>query len=207
MNRLVFGLLTILNVILIIPLQSEVEKAVLKWNPGYCTESCLKNLTRRLQSMHDVAEVKMEGESSQATLRWKPNKPFSFQAIDYTMRYVGVRMMQVFVTVRGTILHADKNASIVSIGDNTPFLLLSPTDIKAGQAAALQNIQSYKLKPEMRNKLILAEQQYKVVTIEGLLLLPERGPPLYMIIQNISIPPSLNESNQTELLDRQPPMR
>jgi len=149
----------------------------------------------------------MEGASSQATLRWRPNKPFSFQKIDYAMRYVGVRLMQVFVTLRGTIQHAEKNAAIVSIGDNTPFLLLSPTDIVSGEAAALQNIQSYKLKPEVREQLMIAEHQFKIVSLEGLLLLPERGPPLYLIVQKINIPPSLNESADTYEIDRHPARR
>lgn len=197
MNKCVLGL--ILSCFFInAPLHAEVDKVVLKWNPGFCNDSCLKNLDYRLRSMPDVAEVRMEGASSQATLRWRPNKSFSFDRIDHTMRYVGTRLMQVFVTVRGTIQHPDKDASIVSIGDNTPFILLSPTDIKPGQAAALQNVQSYKLKPETRALLMQAQQEFKVVTIQGLLLLPEQGPPLRLIIQNLSIPPSLNEPAQNE---------
>ncbi|MEC7840465.1 MAG: hypothetical protein VX777_10545 [Chlamydiota bacterium] len=173
---------------------SEIEKVVIKWKPGFCSEACLVDLERRLNTISDIAEIKFQGAQNQVTIRWKPNKRFNYNTIDRTMRYVGVNIHEIFVTIRGTITHTSKEVMIQSIGDDTTFTILSPITIKPGDAAVEKNIQSHKLKLDTRNQLAEAEEANKIVKIEGPLFEPERSPPLYMIAERVTIPPSWKKS-------------
>jgi len=185
---LLFTLITLMG----FPSQShsEIEKIVLKWKPGFCSESCLVDLERKLNSIPDIAELKFQGAQSQATIRWKPNRSFSYGAIDRAMRYVGVNLREIFITVRGTIDHTTKEVTVESLGDNTKIILLSPITITSGEAAVEKNIQSHRLKRETRSQLVNAEDDEKIVKIEGPLFEPERSSPLSMIVERVTIPPS-----------------
>lgn len=168
----------------------EIEKVVLRWKPGFCTDSCLVNLEKRLRDMPEVTELKFQAAQNQATIRWKPNRRFSYRLLDTTMRRVGVNLHEIFVTVRGTVNASSKTLSIKSIGDDTEFILLSPISVKPGEAAVEKNIQSHMLKPQTRERLVEAEKKEKIVTVEGPLFQPQRAPPLFLINQRIAIPPT-----------------
>lgn len=172
------------------PIKGEVEKVVLKWRPGFCSETCLLQLKRRLSSMPFVAEMRFDAGQNQATLRWDPNRKFNYRLIDTTMRSVGVSLHEIYVTVRGTISHKKNVIYIDSLGDDTQFTLLSPISINAEGAAAEKSVQSHLLQPNTSLKLIQAEEVSKVVTIEGPLFEPHRAPPLYLVAERIAIPPS-----------------
>ncbi len=184
-----FKYLLMLSFLLSTSLFTEVEKVVLKWKPGFCTESCLLDLEKRLARMSDVAGFKINSSQNQATLRWKPNRRFDFGDINRTMRYVGVSLHEIFVTVRGTIDHTNRDITLKSLGDNTEFTLLGPVAIPSpGEAAAEKNLQTHKLQDRTRNQLILAEDKFRVVTIEGPLFMPERSLSLYLITEKVTIP-------------------
>jgi hypothetical protein len=168
----------------------EIEKVVLKWKPGFCTETCLIQLKRRLEAIPDVVEMKFQPSQNQATLRWEPNRKFSYRMIDTTMRSVGVSIQELFITIRGTISHKRNVVSIQSLGDGTEFILLSPITIYKGDAAVEKSIESHMLKPNTSQALITAENAEKIVTIEGPLFEGHRAPPLFLIAERIAIPPS-----------------
>lgn len=170
-----------------LPLQADIE-IVVKWLPGSCGDSCVQQLDRQLHSIKDVAEIKFEGTNNQATLRWRPDRHFSFTPIDNAFRYVGVDMNEIFVTVRGTITSTHRDVTITSLGDNSKFILLSPLRTNPAEAPMPNNIQSYALKPETREQLLPTESIYQIVTAEGSLFEPERSPPNLLILEKVTIP-------------------
>lgn len=180
----------LLFLFLIQPLQGELEKIILKWRPGFCSDTCLLQLKRRLESMPFIVEIKFNASQNQATLRWEPNRKFNYRLLDSTMRSVGVGLHEIYVTVRGTITHNKNVVSIESLGDNTKFTLLSPITINAEGAAALKSVESHMLQPNTSLKLIQAEEDNKIVTVAGPLFEPHRAPPLYIVAERIAVPPT-----------------
>lgn len=179
------------------PLVAEIETVVLKWDQGFCSRSCALGLERQLTAIRDVAEVKLDAPQDQATLRWKPNARFAFDPIDRATRQIGVPFgsdtNEIMITVRGTIRHTNREVTLISIGDGTVFTILSPPSSATGQSAILNNIQTLTLSPDTRRELILAEEEFKIVTISGPLFQPERSPPNFIVAQQVNIPKSLNE--------------
>ena len=174
-----------------LPLFSEIEQITLRWLPGICKDACLNDLEKRLLTLTDIAEIKIQGSQNQVTLRWKPKRSYNYRELDAAMRYVGIRVDEVFVTVRGTLKHDNRQVILESLGDNSTFIILSPIALQPGQIAAEHNIESHQLQPATRAQLIQAENEFKIVKIEGALLLPERVQPMYLIASKIIIPASL----------------
>lgn len=175
---------------------AEVVEVVIRWKPGFCSDSCLVLLERRLGENEQVDKVIFQASQSQAILRVKRDKRFSFRSIDATMRSVGVKLNEIFVTVRGSVKESGNTLSLVSLGDGTEFLLLSPIAIRPGEAAVEKNIESHMLQPAMESALLKAKSEERSVKIEGPLFEPERAPPLFLIIKNIAIEKQINKNEQ-----------
>ena len=92
-----------------------------------------------------------------------------------------------FVRVRatGTLQHTSQQVVLVSEGDNTRFTLLSPVVPMKGQAAEF-NLDARQLQPALLKKLLDAEAEHMVATIEGPLFMPERGTALSLVVEQSS---------------------
>ncbi len=168
-------------------LLGEVEYVEIKWTPGLCSESCAKNLRTQFSKTAGVASSEVSASSAQAKLHWKPNVTFSFGPINAAMSMIGLSMTELRVKVRGTIIHDAKTVTLVSLGDNTRFQLLGPTQASKTGYAIAHNINSHPLPPDTRTKLLDAQTQKQVVTVEGPLFEPERSPPLYLITEKLNV--------------------
>lgn len=190
LRRILFQLLSCYCLFLgIIPnAHAEIEKVVVSWDSGSCKEWCHNTLRKTFEEMPEVAQVITDTSQSSATLRWKPNQPFDFRKVDYTLRRQGLSMRTTppFIQLRGTITHADKEVYITSIGDGTRFQLLSPPDPATTGYVNLWNIATFRLRKEQRKILLDAESKQYVVTIEGHLFRPQ-FPPLRLIAEEIRV--------------------
>ncbi|MCB1111918.1 MAG: cation transporter [Chlamydiales bacterium] len=171
------------------PIMAEIERVTIRWKPAFCPASCAQGLEKSLSGIREVAEVNVQLEAGQANLRWKPNQKFSYDQINRAMRMIGVSVQEINVSVRGTIEHSSREVELVSLGDNTRFTLLSPIQPTVDQSVARNNPESYQLTESTRERLIAAEKDDRIITIQGPLFEPFRAPPLYLIIQQAQIPP------------------
>lgn len=152
-------------------LTAEVEEIVMKWNAALCLNNCVPLLARQLSYVKNLADVQLNDRAGVAVMRWKPNYPFSYEPFNLATRTVGVRIEDFRLRVRGTINQNGDNFFLVSMGDNTSFLLLGPATSLPGRYIP-KNIASHPLSPIMRERLALAAQRRDVVIIEGPLYQP-----------------------------------
>lgn len=184
--HLAIATLCLMTQSLFTPIQSEIEYVVVKWLPTACQESCVRDLTQQLLTIPGVAEIAINGQQGQATLRWKPRMPFSYDYINTAMRLIGPAVQDVRMKVRGTIVHSPSAVILESIGDNTQFLLLSPTPANLTQYTPKSNIDTHVLAPDVRLNFLEGERDFTVVTVEGPLFEPQRMQGLYLIVQKAS---------------------
>lgn len=174
---------------LFFPCFSEIEKAILSWDPNTCIESCVLKLERKFQTSMDIAEFKIPTKSNQAIIRWRPNRLFNISMLNKLSQGTGVNFKEIQVTVRGTLRHDIKGVSIISIGDNTVFNLFSPSPETAEKEEKRKPILT--LLDETRNQLITAENEHKIIKVEGYLSLDGSTSPLKLIATKIIIPPPI----------------
>lgn len=171
------------------PLQAQIEQVTFTWQTPLCPVSCEQALNKQLSKINGVAQVSIPPGSGSALLVWKPNVAFSFFPLNAATRMVGIRIHDVHLKVKGTI-DGGNNTSLRlrSVGDNTVFNLISPPQAPlATDAVALYNPQAYPLSPTVREQLAEPQRVRKPVTIEGMLLEPERGPPLYLVVEKVTL--------------------
>lgn len=173
-------------------LHAEIEKVVIKWTPQLCTDSCVKGIYHYMKGVDSIAEIKVNKEAGQADIRWKPQASFSYFTVNQPMQMVGLYVKDMRLRVRGTIVQTKMNMKLISLGDNTSFTLLSPIQPSGVNMPQVNNPESHYLMPEVRQKLLDAEANHQVVTIEGPLFEGWRSPPLLLIVEqlHISKPPS-----------------
>ena len=187
MKQLIWGTLLAFS-----SLSADVQQVTIRWDANICTPSCIKDLQKRLGEVRGIEKLAVTATS--ASFSWKSGAPFSFRAVDAGMRYVGVRMRDIFVTVDGTLSHDDEKVYLRSINDGTSFTLLSPLQFAPNQAAAQKNIESHTLTPELRKRLIEAEEAEMVATIQGPLFQPYASPPLNLIIAEMKLTEKKSEN-------------
>lgn len=168
------------------PLRSEIETFTIKWTSMLCLQSCIDLLGNEFSRMPSVADVAMDPRAGTAVLRWRPEAPFTYQAIGAVMSKVGLAIQDMRVRVRGTVIPG-VSPILVSIGDQTSFVLLGPIEPSRIDYTVTQNPQAHTLSPQLRAQLLQAANEQRVVVIEGPLFEPERSPPLKLIIENIQI--------------------
>ena len=171
----------------------EIELITVKWAQGYCTKNCQEGLRTRLKSVPPIAEFNVQGEGSQVQIRWKPKAPFSYLTLNMIIKGFGIHIDQVFMRVRGVIERDARHTYLVSLGDNTRFILLSPINVSPlqSQSVARNNVESYQLAVNLKERFLLDEQEYRVVTVQGNLFDPWRYVENYLIVQSASSPPPL----------------
>lgn len=164
---------------------AEVEEVSIRWRNNNCTDTCHALLEKQFKSMSGALDAKVDGKGGIATMRWKPRMKFRYSDINLAIRMVGVPLLDIQIKARGTITHSGKRFTLESIGDDTNFILLSPLEVKPNRMAVPQNVDSYSISPETQKKLLDSELGFYVVSVSGVLLMPERSPPYYLIIEKI----------------------
>lgn len=173
---------------------SEIETVVISWAPGLCLESCRRNAESRFSSMPQVAEAVVSPGSDTATFRWKPTARFSFEDLNFAVRGVGLRVDSLIIKVRGLISHDSRNVFLTSLEDGTVFLLLGRIDVEPSMTPIQNSVYSRQLSPALRDRLIKAQNEYKVVTVVGPIFEPNRNNTnLQLIVQTMSETPSLRQ--------------
>src|ERR1700722_11588708 len=81
-------------------LNAEIEYVIVKWLPTACLGSCVQNIGQQLQAIPAAAEIIINQQQGQATIRWKPRVPFAYDYINTAMRLVGPSVQDVRVKVR-----------------------------------------------------------------------------------------------------------
>lgn len=168
-------------------LPAEIEHVSVKWVSAACLESCAHGLQQQFSKIPGVAEVSVDQAAGRADLRWKPNAPFAYYPIHAAMSMIGPSIKNLRVRVKGTIKHDAKTVSLVSLGDYTTFILLSPLTPSPNEYTIMYNVETHKLLPNMREQLLQAEANKQTVTIEGPLFQPERAPPLLLITETVNV--------------------
>lgn len=158
--------------------QAEIINVTVRWTPASCIASCIKTVESVFKNANYIAEVEIDPGTGQATLKWKPNAPFSYQSVKRPMQMAGIGIQYLRIKVRGKIKHDAQTVRLVSTGDNTTFVLLDIVVPNPSQYVELNNPQNRYLSPAQRQKLLQAESEGKLATIEGPLFEPHRTPPL-----------------------------
>ncbi len=179
-------LFTLFAFFLFHPINAEIQSVQLRWTTGFCNTSCMQLLAKYLSQMPGVAGVNMNLQLGEAVLNWQPNAPFSLLTISNTVARVGVFMDNIHVTVRGTLQARGNTFYLVSIGDNTAFILLGPLEIVPGKAISPYSIQSYPLTPYLVSELTQAMQNNLVALVEGSLNIWQGTQTLYLSIDKLS---------------------
>ncbi|CRX38065.1 hypothetical protein [Estrella lausannensis] len=169
-------------------LHSEIQTIRVDWTPGFCLAPCEETLRQKLAASPNVAKSDVPPGASQATIRWKPDKKFSYQTLNFLIKGAGVKINQVFITAQGKIRHDSNDVYLVSQGDNTRFTLLSPIYVSMNptQGQVGHNLDSYKLSASVREELINNQKEDKIVTVKGVLFDPWRYGELYLIMDSHS---------------------
>lgn len=161
----------------------EVQLVELVFVPGLCNDQCARLLKERLLRINGVADASISPGTGRASVKWKPDIRFSFQDINYAARYVGIRVDEIHMRVRGNIVEEGGSIKLISVGDNTPFTLINPVMPRMGGAAVVYNAQERRLSPELAATLLDAKRDNKIATIQGLLFEPYRSPPFLLVVE------------------------
>jgi hypothetical protein len=195
MQKLRF-LLGILFIVLLNPLQAEIQSLIVRWNPTYCSTACAMNLQMQFSRVFSASKVEFNAQAGEAVLYWKPYAVFTYQQIAAAMNMVGYRAYDIRLRVRGTISHDRTNFYLTSIGDNTVFTLMSPANSVSNQMstpyynqsspyASYYNIPNQQAVQDLRNQLLLGEQSGQLVVIEGPLYEPWRYINMNLVIEQM----------------------
>lgn len=169
---------------------SEVQQVVLIWwKPGLCGAPCVKNLYKQLGRVPGVATVHIDQAAGRAYLEWKADRTFSFQPLNAAVRYVGIRVDDIRLKVRGHIIQEAAQIKLVSSGDNTSFTLLNPVIPQQHQYVVQWNPAARKLSPSLQKQLLDIAKKGEIVTIEGQFFEPYRSPPNQLVVEQVSIEP------------------
>lgn len=166
-------------------LLAEIENVTISWRNQNCTETCHDLLEKQFLRMPGALDARVDGKAGTATMRWRPRIKFRYTDVNIAVRSVGVPLMDIRLRIRGTISQTGRKFTLSSLGDETVFNLLSPLTVQPNRMATPQNVDSYELSPDMQKKLVDSELGFYVVTVSGVLLMPERSPPYYLVVENI----------------------
>lgn len=168
----------------------EIQRVVLAWNPEICRNLCIGPLQRQLEGVAGISQMTLNGENGTADLLWKPNVPFSIAPLNTAARVIGLRLRDIRVRVRGTVQRSGNDYHLVSIGDNTSFLLLGHVPPATGTFFP-RNFASHPLSAGNIAQLDEAISRDVVVTVEGPLFAFERFT-LSLMVELLQLPKEKN---------------
>ncbi|MFI0434944.1 MAG: hypothetical protein ACH350_04345 [Parachlamydiaceae bacterium] len=173
----------------LIPLQEargEIEEIQISWNAFKCQHDCIQQINRHVGSIKGVQDLKIEGSSGIANMRWNPLIRLSYEPFRYAAAAVGINIITMRLRVKGTITHDSENIYVISHQDGTRFNLIGPLHIEPGRYIPKYNLATHPLSNEKKEQLLLIEQQGKSVIISGPLFLPSNYP-LTLITEQIQV--------------------
>ena len=171
------------------PLFSEVQYAQIRWNPAHCVNKCPETIAQQLKIFPGIASLTMNPTAGQADLIWKPDVPFLVSYLANIFAQQRVTVYSIRIKVRGTIQVFGNQVSLLSLGDNTTFSLVSAPKIQINRNQAYYNPANYPLDPYLKDQLAKAANEKKIVHIEGPLLAPDSALSLMLIPQNVQQEP------------------
>lgn len=176
----IFGLILLLQNT---PLISEIERVTITWRTLNCQNNCPSLLDQQFRKINGIAEFSINAPAGVAFLKWKPNVPFSYSAIDIAMRMVGLSFTDIRLRVTGTLQYSRNTVTLTSAGDNTRFNLLNPVvpDL-TGQATEF-NVDARSLTTGLFQNLVDGATKRMVATVEGPLFMPWRDPSQLVVEQ------------------------
>jgi hypothetical protein len=178
-----------------ISLGAEIENVTVTWSAIECKSSCINQLEQQFRKIPGVAEISMNQSAGQADLKWKKNATFSFSPINIAMEMIGLTINDIRVRVHGILEHTATHVTLISSGDLTHFDLINPVVPTLKGQAPQFNLGVRGLQPALREKLLAAETEKKIATIEGPLFMPERSPPLELVVSSVSFSEAKKEAS------------
>ncbi|MGK5593777.1 MAG: hypothetical protein ACSNEK_00265 [Parachlamydiaceae bacterium] len=175
----------------------EIEKVSISWTAMFCKTSCVQLLSSHFSRVKGVDDININQQAGIAELKWNPSIPFSYRGLATSMGLLGLSIKDIRVKVKGTVRASGKYYQVISTGDRTPFTLLSPATPYKNAYVVQSNPANRELHPEMRQRLHEAQLKQELAVVEGPLFMPERSPPLMIVIEQISfIDQSQSESKK-----------
>jgi hypothetical protein len=167
--------------------EAEIQRVNVQWTAQLCQDSCVRGLRDQFLRQSGVADADINQSAGQATLRWKPNVPFTYTAIQNAMSMIGLHINTLRVMAKGRISHDSNSVRLTSGGDGTVFVLLGLIQPSPTQYVQKYNVATHQLNDDMRDYLLQFEQSDQEVSIDGPLFEPWRSPPmaLQLIVEKI----------------------
>ncbi len=172
------------------PLSAEVVWVKVSWDPTSCPGSCYPVLERRLNAIKGVADAHYNFVEGEATLRWKPGYQYEDRLIKTAVAWVGIAIEDIAIKIRGSIFHGEKQVYVASLGDETKLPLISAPKPEQGRYVIRKGEGAHKLDSKERERLLQAEENFELITIEGRIFQPYR-PPVRLMIDRVSYPTPL----------------
>lgn len=173
--------------VITLPLIAEVQSITLIWNPLLCNPKCAAELVNRLKTTKGVDQVNVSQPSGRADVVWKKDAPFSFQPLNFAVRYVGMRIDLVHIRVRGRVVVSGKNFNLISEGDRTPFVLRGPIVPTVNNYTEQYNPESHPISLDLSSQLQDIARKNQIVVVDGVFFEPYRAPPNQIVIGTINI--------------------
>lgn len=169
-------------------LSGDIDSVTVKWSAQLCQKSCIKQLNERFSKLQGAEKVSIDGMNGVMEIKWKPKAPFSYQTLDWNMRWIGLYMTYVRVKASGTVTSINKNYTLKSKNDGTTFNLIGNADASnPNLAVATNSIYNRPLSQAVIDQLKDAQKKNLTVTVDGSLFEPWRGPPLRLVVDRISV--------------------
>lgn len=171
------------------PVMAEVQSFSMIFDAALCTPSCAAQLAQRLShNTPGVVKAEVSQAAGRAEVVWSPTMTFSFQPINFAVRYVGIRPRLFRIRVRGTVQSANgRDFTLISTGDNTPFVLRGPVQPSVNRYTEQYNPQTHFLNPQLIQQLSDVVKQKQTIIVEGPFFEPFRSPPNQIVIEAINV--------------------
>lgn len=167
-------------------LNAEVEMIQIKWNAFKCLNICTSLIQDNLNAIRSVSNVQIDPRTGVAVMDWDPKSPFSYEPFRYAAGAVGIKIDDMRIRIRGTIVRDGSNLFLVSAGDGARFLLIGPIKTQPGRYVPRYSLESHPLAPGVQEELLNAERNNFTVVIAGPLYLPSHWPRV-LITEQIKI--------------------
>jgi hypothetical protein len=170
-------------------LSGDIDSVTVKWSAQLCQTSCIKQLNERFSKMQGAEQVNIDGMNGIMQIKWKPKVPFSYQTLDWNMRWIGLYMTYVRVKANGTVTSRNTTTyTLKSKNDGTTFDLIGTANASnPNLAVATNSIYNRPLSQSVIDQLKDAQKKNLTVTVDGSLFEPWRGPPLRLVVDRVSV--------------------
>ncbi len=173
---------TLLILLFSASLHAELQSVTLQFNTVSCTRSCHDLLAKQLRRIGGVQNVEINPSQGLINLSYAPGVPFSFPPINTAVRVAGPNLEWIQLSVRGRVEVSGNRATLISLGDNSHFEILSPGGPPGNGRYVEFNSANHVLNPTQIAQLSELAKAKETVVITGPLFQPERSPPYRLIM-------------------------